>query len=93
MLNDLDINVLKLDRGLIAQLGEDEKGDSILRAVVQMAHSLGITTIAEGVETKQQADYLLSVGCNNMQGFYFSKPTTAQAFEKLISARSTDDIK
>lgn len=93
MLNDLDINVLKLDRGLIAQLGKDEKGDSILRAVVQMAHSLGITTIAEGVETKQQADYLLSVGCNNMQGFYFSKPTTAQAFEKLISARSTDDIK
>lgn len=84
MLNNLNIDVLKLDKDLIAQLGEGEKCDSIMQAVVQMARSLGIMLIAEGVETKRQADYLFEEGCTNMQGYYFSKPIDAKSYEELI---------
>ena len=63
---------------------EAGKNDSIIRSVVKMAESLGISTIAEGVETKEHADYLLSVGCPNMQGYYFGKAVPRIEFEKTF---------
>ena len=52
-----------------------------MSAIVQMAHSLGLTTIAEGVETQQQLDFLRSKGCDEIQGYFFSRPLTIEAFD------------
>ncbi|MEG0145374.1 MAG: EAL domain-containing protein, partial [Clostridia bacterium] len=59
---------------------------SILYHVISMAKSLGLSVIAEGVETKAQADFLLSVGCALMQGYYFSRPLPIAQFEQLLKA-------
>ena len=85
MLKDLDIDVLKLDRKLIAEIGGDhDKSNTILQSVVSMAHSLHLALIAEGIETREQADYLQSIGCVDMQGFYFSKPLPMADFRQLL---------
>ena len=84
-LKDLDIDVLKLDMKLVSEIGDgNDKNDNILRTVVQMAKALNMSVIAEGVETRVQADYLESINCNYMQGYYFSRPIKAEDIEKLF---------
>lgn len=90
-LMNMDIDILKIDRKLVSEIESGEqKSLDILKAVVQMAHTLNITPIAEGVEEKSQADYLSQIGCRYMQGFYFSKPVEKEAFEALLSRAETD---
>lgn len=94
ILKDLDIDILKLDMFLISQIGSgDEKSDNILRSVVQMAHLLNIAIIAEGVETKEQAEYLKAMDCLNMQGYYFEKPMTADKFGELIKNTKIGELR
>ena len=83
-LKDLPVNVLKLDLKFIAQSSYNSRGGKILSSVVHMAHMLNLPVIAEGVETRQQADYLKSVGCYLMQGYYFSKPVPTSDFTGLL---------
>lgn len=84
ILKDVPVNVLKLDmRFLSAEKTEHTRGGRILAAVVGMAHRLDMEIIAEGVERKEQADYLENLGCNCMQGYYFSRPIPADDFEAL----------
>lgn len=84
ILKDLDIDVLKLDKQLVSEIGVgNEKSDNILRFVIMMAKALNIDIIAEGVKTEGQAEFLKSVNCFNMQGFYFAKPMTAEEFENF----------
>ncbi len=88
-LKDIDIDKLKLDMRFLA--GDDTaKGRTILRYVIGMARALDLSIIAEGVETKEQADMLLDFGCSEMQGYYFSKPVPADAYERLL--RGTDRL-
>ena len=56
-----------------------------MKAIIAMAHTLGIDVIAEGVERPEQFDFLKTLGCGYAQGFYFSKPVPAQDFIKLLS--------
>ena len=83
-LKDLPVNVLKLDLAFIAQSSYNSRGGKILSSVVHMAHMINLPVIAEGVETRQQADYLKSIGCYLMQGYYFSKPIPATDFTNLL---------
>ena len=88
-LKDIDIDKLKLDMRFLA--GDDTaKGRTILRYIINMARALDMSIIAEGVETKEQADMLLDFGCPEMQGYYFSKPIPADAYERLL--RGTDRL-
>lgn len=82
MLQEAPVDVLKLDMKFL--LGKDDKGRSevIIESVIQMAHKLGFRVIAEGVETKEQCEMLLRLGCHYGQGYYFSKPIPAEEFEK-----------
>ncbi len=82
MLQEAPVDVLKLDMKFL--LGNDDKGRSevIIESVIQMAHKLGFRVIAEGVETKEQCEMLLRLGCQYGQGYYFSKPISAEDFEK-----------
>lgn len=85
MLKDIQIDVLKLDMGFLKSSDYSAKGGNILTAILKMAESLKMQTIAEGVETKEQVEFLKSIGCKYVQGFYYSKPLPVEDFEKLIS--------
>lgn len=84
MLKDIQIDVLKLDMGFLKSSDYSAKGGNILTAILKMAESLKMQTIAEGVETKEQVEFLKGIGCKYVQGFYYSKPLPVGEFEKLI---------
>ena len=88
MLKEVQVDVLKMDLRFLQNQDNSEggKGRKIIKAVIRMAHELTIPVIAEGVETKQQALFLSSVGCAFMQGYYFSKPLKVPEFEKLVKS-------
>lgn len=77
MVAEMPIDVLKLDRHFIVSAGNDPRYKSIIHFIINLATSLNMSTIAEGVETQEQADFLLSLGCQYAQGYYYSKPVPA----------------
>lgn len=83
-LKDIDIDVLKLDMKFLSGSNDEKKRKIIISSVIDMASKLGLPVIAEGIETKTQADFLLECGCKYMQGYYFSKPVTAKEYEKIL---------
>jgi diguanylate cyclase (GGDEF)-like protein len=87
-LNRLPIDALKIDRSFITELSGGS--DTIVTAVIALGHSLGLKVIAEGVETADQLAYLASRGCDEMQGYLFSKPVPADEFAALVLARNPD---
>jgi len=78
---------LKIDRSFVADVLEDEADATIVRTIVDMAHTLGFTVIAEGVELDSQAAFLRTLGCEQAQGFLFAKPMPADEFSTLIGVR------
>ncbi len=74
-LQDLPFQVLKIDRSFVQRATQSKAGESIVVAIVGMGHALGLTVLAEGVETKEQARLLASLGCDQAQGFGISRPT------------------
>jgi diguanylate cyclase (GGDEF)-like protein/PAS domain S-box-containing protein len=82
-LADLPISLLKIDRSFTAQLDATRRGDGIVTAIIQMAQTLMVQVVAEGVETENQLNVLLRRGCDLFQGFYLSKPLTG---EQITSA-------
>ena len=85
MLKEVPLNRIKLDLRFLTGSGDPKKGRTIVRYMVKMIHALGMKMIAEGVETAEQADFLKTNGCNEMQGYYFHKPMSCDDFEKLMS--------
>ena len=77
------IDRIKLDLNFLSSAGDPERGRIIVGYMIQMAHSLGINMIAEGVENAAQARFLQSRGCSEMQGFYFYKLMSAREFETM----------
>lgn len=85
MLKDISVDVLKLDmRFLSGETSGHDRGGDIMAAMVQMARRLDLYVVAEGVENKEQVDFLLSINCNYAQGYYYYRPMTAEAFRLLI---------
>lgn len=83
MLKNTRFDVLKIDRGFLSEFLESNRGKAIVSHIISMSDELGLDTIAEGVETKEQAEFLCANGCTVAQGFYFSKPLPLDEFEKL----------
>ncbi|MCR5321726.1 MAG: EAL domain-containing protein [Lachnospiraceae bacterium] len=92
-LKDVPFDLLKLDMKFIDSNSTSTKGGSILSSVVGMSKRLNLPVLAEGVETKAQADYLKSIGCMYMQGFYFSRPIPMYEFEKILLSNSIEEKK
>jgi EAL domain-containing protein (putative c-di-GMP-specific phosphodiesterase class I) len=83
------LSSLKIDRSFVADALEDEADATIVRTIVDMAHTLGFTVIAEGVETEPQAAFLRALGCEAAQGYLFAQPMPAKEFAAYIeSARA-----
>ena len=73
-LSALPIHQLKIDRSFVAGLGERPECETLVTGIIHLGHGLGLEVIAEGVETAQQAQRLLGLGCHLAQGFYFGRP-------------------
>ena len=82
-LKRLPIDRLKIDRSFVDQLGQDEEDDAICTSIITLAHSLGLRTVAEGVETPQQLEWLRARGCDELQGFLLGYPLP---FEEMVRA-------
>ena len=83
-LKRLPVDKIKLDRAFIKELPHDQADASIVKAVLAMAEGMGLGVIAEGVETKEQCQFLVNAGCTSVQGFYFARPLAAAELEKRL---------
>lgn len=83
------IHHLKIDRSFTGNLTPDTTEMALCEAIVVMAHRLGLSVVAEGVETEQQRDLLARIGCDYAQGFLFSRPVSVEEFEKLLREDAT----
>jgi diguanylate cyclase (GGDEF)-like protein len=86
------IDKLKIDRVFIDEIVSRPEDASIVRAIVSLAHSLRLKVVAEGVETPAQLDFLKIAGCDEYQGYHFSRPLPAADFERLIRDSHANDV-
>jgi diguanylate cyclase (GGDEF)-like protein len=85
-LHRLPFDVLKIDRSFIMAMDDKGKGDGIVRAIIALAHTVGMTIVAEGVETPAQAALLIELGCELGQGYHFGRPALASHAAALLAS-------
>lgn len=83
MLKDVRVDTLKLDRVFFSGEGNDERGKEVIQSVIQLAQALDLHTVSEGVEEREQVEFLREMNCNLIQGYIFAKPMPVPEFEKL----------
>jgi EAL domain-containing protein (putative c-di-GMP-specific phosphodiesterase class I) len=87
-LRSFPFDKIKIDRSFVHNLASDEDSMAIIRAVTGLGNSLGMATTGEGVETREESDYLKSQGCTEAQGYLFSKPKPASEVHLMLGNRS-----
>ncbi|MGM0517273.1 MAG: sensor domain-containing protein [Pseudomonadota bacterium] len=85
-LKQLPLDTLKIDKSLVDEMGENQDEATMIRAVVDMARGLAMRSLAEGIETRTQWEFLQRAGCGYGQGYHFSRPLPAEEFEALLRA-------
>ena len=83
-----DIDYLKIDKSFVDNITDGADDIALCSAIIEMAHKLNIKVIAEGVETAEQSDLLLKMGCDYGQGYFWSKPVTSVEFERLFQGQN-----
>ena len=78
------LDILKIDRSFVADVNADPDDAAIVASIISLAHNLRLKVIAEGVETGEQLAYLRQLGCDQMQGYYFSRPVGFDGIELLM---------
>ncbi len=84
MLKDVPVNILKVDMRFLDDVENSGRAGNVMTSIIRMAKWLNMVVVAEGVETKAQLDFLRSIGCDKVQGFYFSKPLPVDEFNRLM---------
>jgi diguanylate cyclase (GGDEF)-like protein/PAS domain S-box-containing protein len=85
-LRRFEVDYLKIDRSFVAGIGNGSSDETIVKAIIAMGHSLGLTVVAEGVEKTEQLDFLRAHQCDRAQGYLFSRPVDAQHFEAVLDS-------
>ncbi|WP_170309536.1 EAL domain-containing protein [Litorilituus lipolyticus] len=91
-LKSFPLDVIKLDRSFISNIGIEKTDEAIIEATITLADNLGMSCVAEGAETSEQVDFLVSRQCHYIQGFFYSKPLSDKHIEKLLQEDSEDYI-
>ena len=86
-LQKFDIDYIKIDQSFVRHLNADSTELALCKAIIVMAHELGMKVIAEGVETTGQRDLLAAAGCDFGQGYLFARPMPADTFEQFLAQR------
>ena len=92
-LKKFKFDCLKLDMKFLADFDNNEASDIIIRSVLNMAKKLGMVTVAEGVENKEEVDYLKKIGCEQIQGFFYSKPVPLESFNSIRYRRESSSMR
>jgi len=92
-LKRFNVDKLKIDQSFIRDIVSDPEDKAIVNAVIQMARSLGLTTIAEGVERKNALELLTELGCDTVQGYYFARPMDRTKLSAFLVAAATATAK
>ena len=90
-LKSMPVDELKIDKSFVLKLDQDKDDQVIVRSTIEMGHNIGMTVVAEGVETKAAWDLLEEYGCDKLQGYYISKPQAASDFLLWYSSYQVDD--
>ena len=80
----MPFDLIKIDKSFIGMIGAGGSSENICRTIIKMAHELGRKAIAEGVETRDQADFLIDNGCDFVQGYFYSHPLPQQEFLEFV---------
>jgi EAL domain-containing protein (putative c-di-GMP-specific phosphodiesterase class I) len=88
-LKRLPADSLKIDRSFVKGLGEDVEDTAIVHTIIELAHTLGLEVIAEGVESKGQATLLREIGCDFAQGYHFARPLPPDEIPEVLSSGPT----
>lgn len=89
-LKNLPVSVIKIDKSFVMTMTQDPSNALIVRSIIDLGHNLGFTLVAEGVETEQILTALAGLGCDVAQGYHFSRPVTAAAFDLWCAGRTID---
>lgn len=90
-LRNFPLDVLKIDRGFVKDVTSNPGNAAIVTTIITLAHNLGLKVICEGVETKEQLDFLKERACDEIQGYYYSKPVPPEEFESWLEAFHEED--
>ena len=89
-LKQFPLDRLKIDQSFVRDILTSEEDGSITKAIIQLGHSLGLKVIAEGVESERQLEFLRESGCDEAQGYYFSRPIPAEELAAMLRAELTE---
>ena len=92
-LKDLPLNELKIDQSFVRNIIGEPKDAMLVKTIIAIATQLGLTVIAEGVETREQVELLLDKGCQQFQGYYFAKPKRVADFNRYMASQSNNNIR
>ncbi|HPS87920.1 MAG TPA: EAL domain-containing protein, partial [Spirochaetota bacterium] len=84
-LKTLPVDKIKIDRSFIIDIGKNKKTEAVISGIIMLAKIMNLDVIAEGVETAEQADFLILKGCSDIQGFLYSRPLPEEQFTMLLS--------
>jgi EAL domain-containing protein (putative c-di-GMP-specific phosphodiesterase class I) len=87
-LRRLPVHIVKIDQSFITDIGQAQTGRAIVAAVTELAHVLGLSVTAEGVETEAQREQVSAIGCESAQGFFFARPLTEEQVTAQLGAQT-----
>jgi EAL domain-containing protein (putative c-di-GMP-specific phosphodiesterase class I) len=90
MLNVLPAKELKIDKSFIDSMRENDKSKKIVETIIHVARTMDMVVVAEGIETQQQQQMLVNLGCDYLQGYYFSRPLPAEQVPWLVLQNKSD---
>lgn len=84
LLHKLPISALKIDRSFVSHLNESSEAEEIVHSIISLAHNMKLTVVAEGVETREQLDFLIQDNCDQIQGYFYSPPVSFNDFKRML---------
>ncbi len=91
-LKNIPLSCIKIDKSFIFDINKDENADKLIASIIAMANGLGLDVVAEGVEEKHQADYLIALGCKYLQGYYFGRPMPHNSVADLLQKQPMETL-